>query len=405
VAARAPADGAVTRTLMIAPTPFFGDRGCHVRILEEVRALARHGIESEIATYPTGRDLDELTIRRASNVPGVRAQDLGPSYGRVALDASLLATAMKTMRRFRPHVIHAHLHEGIAVGAVLRRSFRIPLVGDLQGSLTEELIDHRFLGPRGAVPALVRRMERWLVRRPDRVLVSARATASLLAEQGVDPHRIEWLPDGVDLEQFHPMLADVALQDRFGLRNKQVIVFLGVLTAYQGVDLLLEAVPLVVRHVPDAHFLIMGYPHEEEYRRRVHTEGLSACVSLTGRIPYDQAGRYLTLGTVAVSPKQSLTEANGKLLNYMACGLATVASDTPVNRDALGEAGLYAPVGSASTLACRLVELLQDPVRRVELGHALRRRAETHFSWPALSHRLVDVYERVAQEGLKRVAG
>jgi glycosyltransferase involved in cell wall biosynthesis len=382
---------------MIAPTPFFGDRGCHVRILEEVRALARHGIESQIATYPTGRDLDELTIHRAANVPGVRAQDLGPSYGRVALDASLLATAMTAVRRFRPDVIHAHLHEGIAVGAVLRRSFGIPLIGDLQGSLTEELIDHRFLGPRGAVPALVRRIEQWLVRRPDRVLVSARATASLLAEQGVDPHRIEWLPDGVDLEQFHPMPADVTLQDRFGLRNKQVIVFLGVLTAYQGVDLLLEAVPLVVRQVPDAHFLIMGYPHEEEYRRRAHAQGLSACVSLPGRVPYDQAARYLTLGIVAVSPKQSLTEANGKLLNYMACGLATVATDTPVNRDALGEAGLYAPVGSASALAGRLVELLQDPVRRVELGHALRRRAETYFSWPALSHRLVDIYERVAR--------
>jgi glycosyltransferase involved in cell wall biosynthesis len=388
-------DGRERRILVVAPTPFFGDRGCHVRILEETRALAERGVSSEIVTYDRGRDVPGLTIHRAARVPGITVRDVGPSYGRVALDAALLSTAARVTRRFRPDVVHAHLHEGIAIGAVLRRWFRIPLVADLQGSLTAEMVDHRFLRDRGLVTATVRRLERWLVRQPDAVLVSARNGLPLLADLGAAADAVEWLPDGVDLERFRPAAPDPSLHEALGLNGKRVVVFLGVLTPYQGVDLLLDAVPSVRRSVPDVHFLIMGYPNDDAYRERVRQLGLADCVSLPGRIPYAEAGRYLTLGDVAVSPKTSTTEANGKLLNYMACGLATVATDTPVNRDLLGDAGVYAPVADPGALAARLVELLADPDRRTAAGQALRRRAETHFAWPALTDRLIRVYDRV----------
>ena len=107
------------------------------------------------------------------------------------------------------------------------------------------------------------------------------------------------------------------------------------------------------------------------------------------------ATRYLALGDIAVSPKQSLTEANGKLLNYMACGLADVATDTPVNRDILGEAGVYVTLHDPAALALGIAELLRDRVKRTALGLRLRERAEAHFAWPALANRLLQVYERV----------
>jgi glycosyltransferase involved in cell wall biosynthesis len=385
----------IARVLVIAPTPFFGDRGCHVRILEEVRALAGLGITCEIATYSAGCDVPGVRLHRTARIPGVRARDLGPSYGRPLLDAALTRTAWRAMRRFRPQVLHAHLHEGIVIGAVLRQFSGVPLVADLQGSLTAELIDHRFLAEAGTAATAMRRVERWLVRQPDAILVSSTAGVAPLGAAGVGGHRIESLPDGVDLVRFQPMAPDRALAAELGVAGKQTIVFLGVLTEYQGVDVLIDAVRDVVRDVPDAHFLIMGYPNEEKYRALVRARGLETAVTLTGRIPYDQAARHLTLGSIAVSAKRSLTEANGKLLNYMACGLATVATDTAVNRELLGEAGIYVPIGDAPRLARSIVELLRAPDRRAALGWALRARAETQFSWPALVARLVGVYERV----------
>ena len=111
------------RVLVIAPTPFFGDRGCHVHILEEVRGLQAHGTEVLVATYAMGRDVAGVRTARAPNVPGLRARPLGPSYGRPVLDALLLGTTLRAALRFRPHIVHAHLHEGVAVE--VRRRVRL----------------------------------------------------------------------------------------------------------------------------------------------------------------------------------------------------------------------------------------------------------------------------------------
>jgi glycosyltransferase involved in cell wall biosynthesis len=368
-----------------------------VRIYEEVRALARRGLASEIVTYRAGRDLPDVIVRRAPTFPGLRPRALGPGYSRPALDAILVGTAYGAIRRFRPQIIHAHLHEGIAVGIALRTLTRLPLVADLQGSLTEELIDHDFLHPSGRVVRMMRRVERWLVHQPDALVSSSTAGAALLAEQGVPPDRIESLPDGADLEHFRPLPPDPDLVRHFGLQDKQVVVFLGVLTEYQGIDALLAAVPAVLARVPRAHFLVMGYPNEDHYRTLAREAGLSPHVTIPGRIPYDQAARHLALGTVAVSAKQSLTEANGKLLNYMACALPIVATDTPVNREILGDLGVYASIGDTAALAGAVASLLEDAPRRESLGPALRTRAETLFSWPSLADRLLRVYARATR--------
>jgi glycosyltransferase involved in cell wall biosynthesis len=240
----------------------------------------------------------------------------------------------------------------------------------------------------------VGRLEGWLVRRPDAVVVSSVATLPLLAEQGVPTSRVASLPDGAALEYFVPRPPDEALLDQLGLRGKRIVVFLGVLTAYQGVDALIDAVPDVVRAIPDAHFLIMGYPHEARYRAVVAERGLQSWITLPGRIPYQEAPRWLSLGVLSVSPKIAVTEANGKLLNYMSCGLPVVASDTTVNRELLGSAGVYAPPGDASALAGRIVELLEDPDRRRSLGARLRSRAESEFDWVSLTDRLLSIYRR-----------
>jgi glycosyltransferase involved in cell wall biosynthesis len=203
------------------------------------------------------------------------------------------------------------------------------------------------------------------------------------------------LPDGVDLDRFYPMAADPALRQRFNLEGKLVVVFLGVLTEYQGVDALLAAVPDVVAAVPNVHFLIMGYPNEARYRAKVHALNLSSAVTVPGRIPYEEAPRYLALGDLAVSAKQSLTEANGKLLNYMGSGLPVVATETPVNRYILGNDGRYAAVGDTQMLASQLVAMLQDEGLRRRSGAALRRRAEQLFAWPVQVERLLAVYEEL----------
>lgn len=386
------------RVLVIAPTPFFGDRGCHVRIYEEIRALATLGIQSSVVTYPTGLDLPDIKIVRARAFPGIKAGPLGFSAGRPILDLAVLLKSQREITRFRPHLLHAHLHEGIAIGVALRAFYRLPLIADLQGSLTAELVDQGVIAERGMATRLISRVENWLVRCPTRLLSSSTHGMSLLTAQGVEPKRVTSLPDGVDVDVFQPGVPDSRLLKQLGLAGKRVIVFLGVLTDYQGVDVLFDVATILCRTHPEAHFLVLGYPNEERYRAEARDRGLDGMMTFPGRVPYNEASRWICLGEVAVSPKRSLTEANGKLLNYMACGRPVVASDTPVNRELLGHAGIFAAVDDAESFAERIMELLIDPDRAKAVGVVLQARASQEFAWPVLARRLERVYREAVAE-------
>ncbi len=71
--------GKKLKVLMIAPTPFFADRGCHVKILEEVRALSRRNIDVKVVTYHIGRNIEGVDIQRIVKVPWYKKLEAGPS--------------------------------------------------------------------------------------------------------------------------------------------------------------------------------------------------------------------------------------------------------------------------------------------------------------------------------------
>ena len=133
------------RVLMVAPTSFFSDYGGHIRILEESYTLQELGQELAIVTYYKGSDMPGLDIRRTSPLPYRTDYEVGSSRHKLAFDVYLAAKTIKEGLRFRPDVIHGHMHEGALIGGVLAKMLRVPLVFDFQGSLTAEMVDHHFL--------------------------------------------------------------------------------------------------------------------------------------------------------------------------------------------------------------------------------------------------------------------
>lgn len=383
---------------MLAPTPFFADRGCHVRILEEGRAVLPLGVELRLVTYGIGRDVPGFPVERIPSVPWYSKLEAGPSWHKPYLDLLLLFKALRVARSFRPQLIHAHIHEGACIGALLKRVLRLPLLFDCQGSLTAEVTDHGFVRPGSLLQRLFAALERWINLSADFIVTSSGPTAELLVGEGVPRARVRPLLDGVDTDVFAPAPRDavLALRGRLGLPGDRPIVsYLGLLNGYQGVDLLLEAAALLKGQGARLHFLIMGFP-EGGYREKADALGLSGMVSFTGRIPYDQAPLYLCAGDLAVSPKVSLTEANGKLFNYLSCGLPVVAFETPVNREILGDAALYAKCGDAGELAGALGRLAGDRELREELGRRGRERALAEHSYQARGRELAGIYRKLA---------
>jgi glycosyltransferase involved in cell wall biosynthesis len=388
--------------LMIAPTSFFADYGCHVRIREEALVLRQMGNRVTICTYRNGRDVAGLDIRRTMPIPWRTDYEVGSSRHKVAFDALLVWKALLVASRVRPNIIHGHLHEGALIGYVVSKLFGVPLVFDFQGSMTGEMVDHHFLNPKGMFYRPARWLEEVIVQLPAAIITSSQHAAQLLEKDfHCPPDKINAIPDCVNADFFAPSQSQ---QSRHEMRSslgispeRQVVVYLGLLAEWQGTDLLLQAAAELVARRPNVQFLIMGFPAVDVYREHAHQLGLNNHVTFTGRIPYEQAPSFLSLGDVAVAPKISATEGSGKLLNYMAMGLPIVSFDVPVSREYLDGLGMYAQPGDVSSLAGALETALADSARSQALGQRLRQRVIERYSWAAASQSIIDTYDRVSR--------
>lgn len=386
------------RILMIAPTSFFSDYGGHIRILEETRILQAMGHEVAIVTYYKGSNMPGLDIRRTRPLPWRTDYEVGSSRHKLAFDIYLAAQSIIEGWRYRPDIVHGHMHEGAFIGAMVAKLLRIPLVFDFQGSLTAEMVDHHFLNENGRVYTWAFRLEKWINQLPAAILTSSRQATDLLQHQfGVAITRLHPLPDCADTIRFNP--------DSFSPETKQflkvqlgippdrlVIAYLGLLTDYQGIPHLIEAAARLKQMDESVHFLIMGYPNVDHYKQMAHAKGVADMVTFTGKVEYRDAPAYLSLGDIAVAPKMSATEGSGKLLNYMALAQPIVAYDSPVHREYLADLGVYAPLGDVAAFSQAIAALLPDAARRHELGQRLRQRASSEYSWQHAGDKIVSLY-------------
>ncbi|SJZ70125.1 Glycosyltransferase involved in cell wall bisynthesis [Trichlorobacter thiogenes] len=383
------------RILMIAPTPYFSDRGCHVRIYEEAKALMALGHQVKIVSYHLGRDLEPVPVERTLPIPWYSKHEAGPSWHKPYLDLLLLCTSLRVARQFKPDLIHAHLHEGVLIGWLVARLRRIPLLFDYQGSLSGESLNHGFFGTGSLLHRLFRWTEGRINRLADLIITSSTPGRQELVKFWQVPlDQVVALPDGVDTTVFR-YFPRTAARERLGLDDQvPLIVYLGLFNQYQGVDLLIHAARLMIQQGRNFHLLLMGYP-EQEYRQLVDELNMNSFVSFTGRVDYAEAPQLLAAADLAVSPKISDTEANGKLLNYMACGLPVVAFDAPVNWELLGDDGIYAAFGDVVDLARCLSSALSDREALRQRGKRLRTRAVEQLAWEVRVKELEMVYKQL----------
>ncbi len=352
------------KILMIAPTPFFADRGCHMRILEETRALEKLGHKVTICTYHHGRNIDKLDIKRSIKIPWYNKLDVGPSFHLFYLDFLLLLKTLKTSFTEKYDIIYAHLQEGALIGWITKLFIRKKLIFDCQDSLVKELEGHNFTKKDSLFYKFMWKLEKLAYNKSDLIITSTTGMKKFLEKNKINK-KIIVVEDGVNTDFFNPNVKKANLKLP---KNKKIVVYLGGLQKYKGIDYLLNAIPYTSKKF---HFLIMGYPEVEKCKKIVEDLGVSERVTFTGKIKYEEAPSYLALGDIAVSPKTlESKEANAKLYNYMGMGLPIVCFDYPDNRKILGDLGVYAKLKDSKDLS---KEIKKVRVRKIDYSKVIKK--------------------------------
>jgi glycosyltransferase involved in cell wall biosynthesis len=183
-----------------------------------------------------------------------------------------------------------------------------------------------------------------------------------------------------------------------------MVVYLGRLEHRKGTVELLQAIPEVLRRVPDARFVLIGAdrPHcpggltHAQYLERDFPPEVRRCVTLAGRLPQPEVDRWLQTADLFVAP--SRYESFGLIfLEAMRWGTAVVGTTAGGISEIVenGKSGVLVRPESSSALAAAIADLLLDPARRAELGSTGRRRVESEFSVRRMAERVADLYEEV----------
>jgi len=264
---------------------------------------------------------------------------------------------------------------------------------------------HGFIGKGSPSLKYWKELERFIDRRaPFIITSSSRLRDSMVDDLGISRKKIMPVLDGVNIDTFKPLRERPEhsshferLRKKLGIgKDRIVVVYLGGMDRYKGIFHLVEAIPEVVREKEKIHFLLMGYPGEDVIREKIVELGVEQNVTVTGKIAYSDAPKYLALGDIAVAPKLlRWGESNGKLFTYMGCGLPVVAFDHEINREILGENDSFAKMGDSASLAEKIIELARDSGRRKRLGEELRKQAVMSHSWKMKAARIEKVYKNL----------
>ncbi|MDU9050867.1 MAG: glycosyltransferase family 4 protein [Candidatus Electrothrix sp. Rat3] len=392
--------------LHIAPTPFFADRGCHIRIRNEVEALRSYPYQLIICTYHHGDDVEGMDIRRIPAVPGYTKLDAGYSPFRFLADFFLFFLVLKTAWQERPALLHCHLHEGALIGWAVKICLfwrKMTVLMDMQGSLSGELAAYKAFdsfSPFSFLLGVFRAIEGVICRMPDLFFCSSQQSCQVLEKEfKVSPEKILLLQDVVPDVFFEVAPKQVVQKNRFQdmiPQDKQIILYTGSLLPGKGVQHIFQAMELLCAEREDLFFVLVGYPLEdaEQYIRQHQLEQF--CL-LPGQVAYCDLSDWLALGDLALEPKEADSgEASGKLLHYMAAGLPVVCFATENNQKMLGEAGYYAPSCDGQGLAAGVESALADAEgeRACSRGEQGRKVARAQYSSAAAGQLLHEVYGR-----------
>jgi glycosyltransferase involved in cell wall biosynthesis len=349
-------------------------RGGQNQVLLTVLGLSALGHRAMLVAHPGG----ELRRRAAE---GLELLPLGPSH---ELDLKAAWRLSRVLQRESPDVLHAHDPHAVAMASMavsMLAKDRAPAL------VASRRVDFRL--KRNS-------FSRWKYRQVDLFIASSNAIRDLLVADGLAPEDVVTVYEGIDVDRMEK-IAPVNLHAEYFLPHQAPLVGnIAALVAHKGQRHLIEAVPLVLREVPDARFVILGEgPLRSDLEQRVKHHHLERHVFLPG-FRDDVLAAIKAFDLFVMS---SETEGLGtSLLDAMAAGKACVGTSAGGIPEAVEDevTGLVVPPRDPAALAAAIARLLKDQPLRARLGRAGLARVRERFSVERMVEGTLAAYRLVA---------
>jgi glycogen synthase len=332
-----------------------------------------------------------------------------PVFNQLHVIRTLEARIGEVIRKEKPDILHAHSPALNGLAALRAgKKYGLPVVYECRAFWEDAAVDHGTSAEGGVRYRLTRAMETRVFRQADAVTTICEGLRQDIVQRGVAESRVTVIPNAVDIEAFNMDVApDEALRRKLGLQDKTVLGFIGSFYAYEGLPLLLEALPSILAQVPDVVLLLVGGgPDEEAMRRKIGYLNLGEAVVFTGRVPHGEVQGYYGLVDAFVYPRlpMRLTELVTPLkpLEAMAQGKLVIASDVGGHRELITdrETGYLFTAGNANALATKVLGLLNESDRWGDLRANGREFVESQRNWRSSVARYQAVYHHLTAAGV-----
>lgn len=320
--------------------------------------------------------------------------------------AATRARLQGLVREVRPDILHAHspILNGLPALSVARRE-GLPLVYEVRAFWEDAAVNLHGARPWGPRYRATRGLESYLLRRADGVVTICQGLRRDVLGRGIAAEKVTVVPNAVDLSSFrNAPPRDPALLARLGLEPGAAIGFIGSFYAYEGLDLLIEALAELRGELAGLKLLLVGGgPQEARLKALARDLGVEDRAIFTGRVPHEEVERYYGLLDVLVYPRHRmrLTELVTPLkpLEAMAQGKLVFASDVGGHQELIedGKTGFLFPAGDKAGLVRALHDLFARRARWPGICAAGRAFVEGQRSWEASAAHYAPLYRKLVK--------
>lgn len=386
--------------LLIAPQPFYTERGTPMNVRLMCRILGEAGHHVDLVVFPTGSpiSLKNVRILRIPNVLGVRSIAVGFSLTKLFYDFLLFFQVLLLCVKKRYRVIHG-IEEGGFLAVLFAKIFRTRSIFDMDSSMSEQLAGHNILKKLG-LPPVITIMERWALRAADLTITVCEALTNKARSlaPGISVVQIEDIP--LQEEQADESVASAVEQCllEHGISDQNFILYTGNLEKYQGIDLLLESWQDLVTRRPELRkerLVIVGgaAPQIQSYMARCSTLGIAQEVVFIGSRPAREMSVWMNKALGLVSPRSEGENTPLKIYTYMASGKPIIATAKKTHTQVLDDTVALLAAPQPADFAGSLAECLLDQPKAAAKGVAAARMVEEKYSYPVFQKKLLTAYE------------